>query len=659
MDDRHVDARATPGRRVQPENEFTPFDKAEIEQSIPDRFAAQVRRHAGRFAVRTRSEALTYAQLGAAVDRVAAAILAARGHGEEPIGLLFETGAALVVALLAALKAGKICVPLDPAVPPARARTVLEHAQARLVLTDPRSRVRARELTGAICPLLDIETISPCPVGLDLTIPASADSLASIVYTSGSTGQPKGVVHSHRTILHQVMVYTNEQHIAVDDRLAFVASPGGIFTTWFTLTAVLNGASLFPLDLQGERAAELVHWVGQEGVTVLAGGQAIVRGLGDTPGWEGPGYPKLRLVNFGGEAIYRRDVEMCRRLFPGAIVRVGLGTTETGALTSYFLDKDTPITGHVVPVGYPAEDKDVLVLGEDDRDVGVDAVGEIAVRSRYLSPGYWRHPELTRAAFQPNPAGSDCRLYKTGDLGSRRPDGCLVHLGRKDFQLKIRGYRVEIAEIEGALLSMPGVREAVVVAREDSGGGQRLVAYVVPGTQPPPTVSGLRKAVANALPDSMVPSVFVIQDELPLTPTGKVDRLALPAPSRTRPDLDAKFVAPRTRVEATLCAIWGEVLGLDQVGIHDHFLELGGNSLAASRVITRILESIGVDLPLRTLFEVPTVVDMAAVIEQRLECSPEREERGRILAALEQLSEEEAQRLLARGMQQGGGESHE
>ncbi len=230
-----------------------------------------------------------------------------------------------------------------------------------------------------------------------------------------------------------------------------------------------------------------------------------------------------------------------------------------------------------------------------------------------------------------------------------------IHLGVRPEHVSL------VAPDQGVGVAQVRVVEpqgADTLVRLDAG-GQRLVAYVVPGTQPPPTVSGLRKAVANALPDSMVPSVFVIQDELPLTPTGKVDRLALPAPSRTRPDLDAKFVAPRTRVEATLCAIWGEVLGLDQVGIHDHFLELGGNSLAASRVITRILESIGVDLPLRTLFEVPTVVDMAAVIEQRLECSPEREERGRILAALEQLSEEEAQRLLARGMQQGGGESHE
>jgi amino acid adenylation domain-containing protein len=657
--DRDVHPFPSLGQRVQLEHEFIPFDKAQVEQSIPERFAKQVLLHGDRLAVKTRTETLTYAKLNGAADRVAAALLAARSADQESIGLLFNPGVSLAVALLAVLKTGKVCVPLDPTIPPARSRTMLDDAQACLVLTDRGTLVRARELTEGVCPLLDIEAVGPCPAGADLAVPLSADSLACIVYTSGSTGQPKGVVHTHRTLLHQAMLYTNAMHIVAGDRFAFIGSPGAVGPIRFTLTAVLNGASLFPLDLRRDGVAELLKWLAQEEIAVLIGRPGIVRMLDNTLERECPRFPMLRLVSFGGEAIYRRDVEACRRVFPRAIVSVGLGTTETGSLTRYLLDKDTPVEGHVVPVGYPAEDKKVLVLGEDGRDVGVDAVGEIAVRSRYLSPGYWRRPDLTQAAFRPDPAGGPERLYLTGDLGRRLPDGCLVHLGRKDFQVKIRGFRVEVAEVEGALLSLPTIKEVVVVAREERPGEQRLVAYLVPKRRPAPTVSVLRRALAATLPDYMVPSAFVAMDTLPRTPAGKVDRLGLPASSRARPELDSPRVAPRTPVEATLCAIWGDVLRLDEVGIHDHFLDLGGNSLAASQALARITKTFGIDLPVRTLFETPTIAGIAAAIAAALERSPEREERGRILAELEGLSEAEAKRLLTRAMPQKGEESHE
>jgi acyl carrier protein len=248
----------------------------------------------------------------------------------------------------------------------------------------------------------------------------------------------------------------------------------------------------------------------------------------------------------------------------------------------------------------------------------VDAVGEIAVRSRYLSPGYWRQPDLTQATFRPDPTGGPERLYLTGDLGRRLPDGCLVHLGRKDFQVKIRGFRVEVAEVEGALLSLPTIKEAVVVAREERPGEQRLVAYLVPTQRPAPTVSVLRRALAATLPDYMVPSAFVVVDTLPRTPAGKVDRRGLPAPERLRPSLHVPFASARTPLEERLAGIWAEVLGVDRVGIHDHFLDLGGQSLLATSLVSRVLTTFQVDLPLRTLFESPTVAEMALAIGQAL-----------------------------------------
>jgi len=283
-------------------------------------------------------------------------------------------------------------------------------------------------------------------------------------------------------------------------------------------------------------------------------------------------------------------------------------------MARYFLDEDTPIAGHVLPVGYPAEDKEILLLDEDGAEVGGDAVGEIAVRSRYLSPGYWRRPDLTAAAFRPDPAGGPARIYRTGDLGRRLPDGCLLHLGRQDFQVKIRGFRVEVAEVEGALLSLPQVREAVVVAREDRPGERRLVAYLVPTARPAPTVSALRQALAATVPDYMVPAAFVVVDTLPKTPGGKVDRRALPAPGRARPALDQPLVAPRTPVEAAVGAIWQEVLGLDEIGLHDNFFDLGGHSLAVGQVLARVTETFHVDLPVRILFEAPTVNGLALAV---------------------------------------------
>jgi hypothetical protein len=311
------------------------------------------------------------------------------------------------------------------------------------------------------------------------------------------------------------------------------------------------------------------------------------------------------------------------------------------------MDKETKIPADIVPVGYPVEDMEILLLDDDGKVVGFNQSGEIAIRSPYLALGYWQEPDLSGAAFQSDPEGGTLRIYRTGDLGFMGPDGCLTHLGRKDFQVKVRGYRIEVGDIETALLALDMIREAIVMAGEDSRGEKRLVAYVVPTGEPAPAISALRRALSGKLPDYMIPSAFVFLDALPLTPNGKVDRHALPAPAPARPQLDTPYVAPRTPIEQVLARIWAEVLGLDQVGIHDNFLDLGGNSLLAGQVISRVIRSFQVELPVRSLFESPTVADMAVVITQNQAAKVGQEELARMLAELESLSDEEAQRLLA------------
>ena len=364
-------------------------------------------------------------------------------------------------------------------------------------------------------------------------------------------------------------------------------------------------------------------------------------------------FPKLRVIILAGEPVRRTDVELYKKHFSSGCLLVNVfGAHEVGPIRVYVIGKETRIDGEMVPAGYEIPGKEVLLLDDNRREVGLNQVGEIAVRSRYLSLGYWRRRDLTEARFVPDPDGGDRRIYLTGDLGRMLPDGCLEHLGRKDLQLKIRGLRVDLGEVEKALLEHPGVKEATVTARQDRSGDNQLVAYFVPCTYPVPTVSSLRSFLKEKLPDYMIPPAFVLLDEIPLTATGtgKVDRRALPEPGHSRPDLETPFAGAKTPVEQELSQIWAEVLSLEKVGIHDNFFDLGGHSLAATRVVSQVLKQFQVELSLESLFRSPTVAEMAAVIVEHQGRKLEQKELNRIVTELESLSDEEAECQLGDAM---------
>jgi surfactin family lipopeptide synthetase C len=292
----------------------------------------------------------------------------------------------------------------------------------------------------------------------------------------------------------------------------------------------------------------------------------------------------------------------------------------------------------------------VLILDRNKNPVPVGFAGELYLSGICLGLGYLNDEEKTQAAFVENrfPEIGYDRLYKTGDLVRYLPDGNIEFLGRLDHQVKIRGFRIELGEIEYALRGHPAIREAIVLARKDDPGGKRLVAYVVPDQEPPPTPSELRSFLKSKLPEYMAPSDFVVLQSLPLTPNGKVDRRALPTPDRNRADLQETFVAPRTLAEQVTAGIWAEVLKLEKVGIHDNFFDLGGHSLLATQVVSRIRAAFQVELPLRSLFEKPTVVGLAEAIMQSLADNAEPNRTADILTRIESLSDEEAECLLAR-----------
>ncbi|MBS0264562.1 MAG: amino acid adenylation domain-containing protein, partial [Planctomycetes bacterium] len=312
------------------------------------------------------------------------------------------------------------------------------------------------------------------------------------------------------------------------------------------------------------------------------------------------------------------DARLFQKLFaPTCIFANRLGASETGLYQVYFFDRDTPLRDSAVPAGYHIFEKTAIILDEAGRELPVGAVGEIGVRSRYLPPGYWGQPEVTREKFRDDENGTGMRLYLTGDLGRYRADGCLEFHGRKDAQVKIRGLRIELGEIEAVLAQHPQVRQAVVVMPECSSGVERLAAYVVPQqAAAPPAAPDLRRHLQETLPEYMVPAVFVILETLPLTPSGKLDRKALPAPVMDRRHREQSFVAPRTPVEELLSGIWSRLLDVEEVGIHDNFFELGGASLLATQVIARVRDACEVDLPLSSFFEVPTVAGLAERIER-------------------------------------------
>ena len=630
-----------------PTGTFVEFKKQEIEQSIPERFEKIVRTYPDRVAVKTKEQKLTYRELNHAANQVAQAILAQRGSNNEPVGLLFTKGAPLIVSMLGTLKAGKIYVLLDPVLPLARLSCIAADARAGLILTNHESCATGETL-GRQTQCLNIDEMDTNISGDNPQIRLDPGDIAYILYTSGSTGLPKGVIETHRNLLHHIMMDTNNTHVCADDRLTFLASQGrDIFR------AVLNGATVYPIDIKKEGFAGLNHCLIQEEITiynsVASAFRHFVNGL---TGEEQ--FPSLRLIRLMGEAIYPRDVELFRRHFsPRCVFGNYYGPNESGLVSCYFADKETELPNSGVPVGYAIQDKEILILDEQGEQVGFEQTGEIAVRSRYMSPGYWgSSPKSGTTLSVASSLGSE-RVYCTGDLGRIRSDGCLMYVGRKDLQVKIHGYRVEMAEIEMALLRVDGVKEAVVIAREDIHGDKRLVAYIVPTNQTAPTASDLRNALAKQLPDYMIPSSYVALDALPLIGIGKVDRQALPDPGTARPSLGVSYEGPRTPIETELEKIWAGVLGLDQVGIHDNFFDLGGHSLAATRVIAQVIKKFQLEIPLQALFQSPTVAEMASVITEYQGNEIAAHELEEILSELESLSNEDAKKLL------GGQESLE
>ncbi|MEH2468010.1 non-ribosomal peptide synthetase [Nostoc sp.] len=600
-------------RNVHPNNPFIKFDKEDVELSVPERFQKQVDMHPEQIAVKTREHVFTYNALNQFANRIARAILIKRDHQVEPIAMLFESGTPIIAAILGVLKVGKFYVPLDPSLPQARISYILKDSQADFLLTDSRNISFAKKLQTSGLEILNIDEIDSSFSCENLDLPLQPDNFAYIIYTSGSTGQPKGVIQNHRYVLHLTMNYTNSGHICANDKLALLYSPNFAGAVRDIFCSLLNGATLLPYDVKQEGLISLSKWLNQQEITIFFAVATMFRHFVNTLTQQDK-FPKLRLIQVGSETVYKKDVELYKQHFSNDCIFVAnLGGSEISPIRQYFVDQETEIIGSTVPAGYAVEDHEILLIDDEGQPVEFNQIGEIVVRSRYLFCGYWQRPDLTEAVLLKEVQEENKLLYKTGDLGCMLPDGCLLHLGRKDFQVKVRGYRIDVSEVEMALINTNLIREAAVVASPDNLG---LRAYIVPLVpQQVLSLQELRSLLSKSLPDYMVPSTFMTLEALPLTPNGKVDRLGLPAFSQVqRPQLES-IVLPHTPTEQILVDIWTQILGIKEIGIHDNFFELGGHSLLVNELILELFNTFSINIPLITIFELPTITQLAKRIE--------------------------------------------
>lgn len=629
-----------------PSGTFVEFPREDVEKSVSERFEKIVYRYPNRLAIKTHHRSVTFNELNRVANRIAHGIVKKHGLTKEPIGLLFEDIIDGVAASLAALKIGKPYVALDPSWPLDRLSDVLADSKATLILTNNQQLGTAGRFSHTRLPLFNTSEIEDSFSSDSPHVSLSPDNKTAITYTTGSTGEPKGVIETNRTRLHSTMTTSNQFHICQNDKLSLIHSIYFAAGKFQVFRALLNGASLFPFDINYFGLNRMAEWIRTEEITILYLPVAVFRQLADSC-LNRRVLSTLRIVHISGAPITRQDFESYKKTFSEeTYFAFHMGSTEAYVMCSGIVDRTFTFPEEGTLAGYPTADKEIRFVDDDGHDVDSGEVGEIAVKSRYLASGYWGKPELTKAKFLPDPAGSDSRIYLTGDLGKILRDGFVVHMGRKDFMVKIRGYRVEPGEVDRLLLTHPGIEAAAVVPWDREDGEKYLAAYFVPKNTSEPTGDALRVFLKARLPDYMVPSVFMCIDSLPLT-NGKLDRKRLPEPDSKRPDLRTPYTSPRNELEERLARIWSEVLSVERVGVNDVFLDLGGDSLQAMRIVSRVGEICSANILLESLLRSATVAQMASLIaKNQAEQGNQDINLSAILDNLGSLSEEQARQLI-------------
>jgi amino acid adenylation domain-containing protein len=609
---------------------------------------AQVDRSPDRVAVSFSDDHLTYLDLDLRANQISNRLRRLGVENEVPVGICAERSLEMVTGLLGVLKAGAPFVPLDPSYPADRLSFMVENSGISVVLTQQTSLAKLPDFRGKAL-VLDsqpdaIESESPSRSPW----PMSECNSAYVIYTSGSTGTPKGAINTHRAVCNRLIWMQESMAISEDDAVLQKTSFNFDVSVWEFFWPLVSGARLVLSKPGGQRDnAYLADVIARERISTLHFVPSMLRMF-----LEG-GYiancPSLRRVICSGEAL---SLDLQERFLSASGARLYnlYGPTETAIdVTSWTCG---PRADKRVPIGRPIANTSAFILNGYLQPLPVGVPGEVCIGGYALARGYVNRPDLTAEKFIPNPFGGGAmndRLYKTGDLTRYLEDGGIEFLGRIDHQVKVRGFRIELPEIEAAMGAHPSIKQACAIAREDGAGSKQIIGYLVLDRGRQSSVRDVREFLLNKLPDYMVPSVFVPLDAIPLGPNGKINTRALPQPDGSRPELEVAFVPPATPVEEAIEEIWEEVLRIERIGIHDDFFQLGGHSLLMIQVLSRILDRLNVELPLQTFFKLPTVAGLAAEVARARIASSGADQINELLARIERFTDAEVRTMLTKG----------
>lgn len=585
-------------------------------------FEAQARRTPERVAVEFNGKQLSYRELNERANQLGHYLQGLGVGPDTPVAVCMDRSLELVIALYGVLKSGGAYVPMDADYPQERLAFMLEDTGAPVLLTQSDVASGLPRHNGEVLRLdTDWQQIAREEVS-NPALTTRPDNLAYVIYTSGSTGSPKGTMNTHRGICNRLLWMQDQYRLTGADKVLQKTPFSFDVSVWEFFWPLLSGARLLVAEPGGHRdVAYLVKLIREQGITVAHFVPSMLRTFLEEPGVEKCW--SLRHVFCSGEALpydlqekfFKRSASELHNLY---------GPTEAAVDVTHWTCRRND-KRKIVPIGLPVANTKVYILDQHLQPLPIGVPGELYLGGVQVGRGYYKRPQLTAEKFIPDPFSGDpnARLYKTGDLCRWGSDGTIECLGRLDFQVKVRGFRVELGEIEAYLGKHPGVREVVVTVAEAELGQKRLVAYVVLVGELACTTTELRDYLKQKLPDYMIPAIWVTLPSLPLTPNGKVDRKALPPPDTSRPAQFSGYVSPRTDIEKMLAGWWAEILRVEHVSIHDDFFELGGHSLSATRLLSRIRSGLQIDVPLRRLFERPTVAGFAEYVEAVRWSSPE------------------------------------
>jgi amino acid adenylation domain-containing protein len=622
---------------------------------VHELFERQAEKNADAVALSFGAERVTYAELNASANRLAHYLRRAGLKPEGRVGILLERSAAAAVALLGVLKAGGAFVAFDPLYPPERLRQMTDDAGVSILVS---TRRLSDELPGlpARVVLIDEEASRVAAESAEnperVNVP---ENLAYLVYTSGTTGRPKGILIQHRSLVNAAHAFATHHALTVQDRvlqfasLSFDVAAEEFFASW------LSGARAVMLPEPSAVTPELfTRFLEEEGVTLVNLPASFWAEWTTAVSERGLRLPShLRRVVVGNEKSLPETLAKWQSAVGHQVSwSNAYGPSETTITASNYEPRRgaEPSAAGAVPIGRPVMNATAYVLDRAQRLVPVGVAGELCIGGAGLARGYHNRPELTAEGFTPNPyavSGGE-RMYRTGDLARYLPDGNIEFLGRVDEQVKVRGFRIELGEVESVLSRHEGVREAAVVARPDHVGGNRLVAYVVEREAGAAPAGGLRRHLKNSLPEYMIPSAFVTLGALPLTPNGKVDRRRLPEEDGARPELEEAYVAPRSEMERRIAGVWQEALGVEKVGVHDNFFNLGGHSLLIVQVNSKLREVMQAEVSIIDMFKYPTVSALAEHLSREAPAVPAQPSRNTAQARHEAM---DAQRRLRQRQQ--------